>query len=265
MDSSAVAVHHALEQRAFIQIAGDGHHVLRMLIRKGVIRRLDALLVVTVDNAQTLGRHFIQRHIAPDNAVVAAEDVPVAHHHRHAVGIGFQRHVAKLLRRAEAVVADVHAPDASGKHIVNLAACLVIADGARRVIAVPRHLVQLGDFLGLRVVNQQSRFNRVYVVVAADHQQLALGIGADAVYLVIRIQRHGIDHFAIQIERKQLQQIAVGERVAQVDDIALRQLAVVRNDDFHQLGKSPVGQNSGVGKKGEMLENCHQRQQRSKT
>jgi len=31
------------------------------------------------------------------------------------------------------------------------------------------------------------------------------------------------------------------------------------------LGKSPVCQNSGVGKKGEMLENCHQRQQRSKT
>ena len=30
------------------------------------------------------------------------------------------------------------------------------------------------------------------------------------------------------------------------------------------LGKSPVCQNSGVGKKGEMLENCHQRQQRSK-
>lgn len=31
------------------------------------------------------------------------------------------------------------------------------------------------------------------------------------------------------------------------------------------LGKSPVCQNSGVGKKGEMLENCQQRQQRSKT
>ena len=30
------------------------------------------------------------------------------------------------------------------------------------------------------------------------------------------------------------------------------------------LGKSPVCQNSGVGKKGEMLENCHQRQQRGK-
>ena len=30
------------------------------------------------------------------------------------------------------------------------------------------------------------------------------------------------------------------------------------------LGKSPVCQNSGVGKKGEMLENCHQRQQRRK-
>jgi len=30
------------------------------------------------------------------------------------------------------------------------------------------------------------------------------------------------------------------------------------------LGKSPVCQNSGAGKKGEMLENCHQRQQRSK-
>ncbi len=31
------------------------------------------------------------------------------------------------------------------------------------------------------------------------------------------------------------------------------------------LGKSPVCQNSGVGKKGEMLESCQQRQQRSKT
>ena len=30
------------------------------------------------------------------------------------------------------------------------------------------------------------------------------------------------------------------------------------------LGKSPVCQNSGVGKKGEMLENCQQRQQQSK-
>ena len=30
------------------------------------------------------------------------------------------------------------------------------------------------------------------------------------------------------------------------------------------LGKSPVCQNSGVGKKGEMLENCQQRQQRGK-
>jgi len=30
------------------------------------------------------------------------------------------------------------------------------------------------------------------------------------------------------------------------------------------LGKSPVCQNSGVGKKGEMLENCQQRQQRRK-
>lgn len=92
---AAVAVHHALEQRAFIQIVRDGHHIFRMLVRKGVIRRLDALNVVAVDNAQTLGRHFIQRHITPDNAVVAAEDVPVAHHHRHAAGIGFQRHVAR--------------------------------------------------------------------------------------------------------------------------------------------------------------------------
>ena len=31
------------------------------------------------------------------------------------------------------------------------------------------------------------------------------------------------------------------------------------------LGKSPVCQNSGVGKKGEMLESCQQRQQRGKT
>ena len=30
------------------------------------------------------------------------------------------------------------------------------------------------------------------------------------------------------------------------------------------LGKSPVCQNSGVGKKGEMLESCQQRQQRGK-
>jgi hypothetical protein len=30
------------------------------------------------------------------------------------------------------------------------------------------------------------------------------------------------------------------------------------------LGKSPVCQNNGVGKKGEMLESCQQRQQRGK-
>jgi len=30
------------------------------------------------------------------------------------------------------------------------------------------------------------------------------------------------------------------------------------------LGKSPVCQNSGAGKKGEMLESCQQRQQQSK-
>ena len=235
-----------------------------MLVGEGVIRLVDRIDVVAVGDAHALRGQLVKRHVAADHRIVAGEHVQIAVNHAVAAGIR-QRHVAEFLRLAEAVLADVHAPDAAGEHIIHLAARLVICQTGGRFIAVRRERAQLGRLLVFNIVQPERRAGRFGRVIADRHQQLALGIRRDVLHVAIHIDRQRLHAFILEVERQQLQLLAVGERVehaakgagvaqvagvgvafvairlddaervAQINDLAQRQRAVIRNQQLDEL------------------------------
>ena len=259
-----IAVHHALQQVIRVERIGDGDHVFRMLVSETVIGLADGVFIAAVCHAQALGGQLVERHVAPDHRVIIGQHIQIAIDHAVAARIA-QRHIAELLRFAEAVLGHIHAPDAAGKHIVQLAARLVIADAGGRVVIRRRQRAQLGRFLVFDVIQAEGGGYGVCIVVVDDHQQLALGVGRDALHIAVHIERQRFHSLILKIQRQQLQLVAVGkcvervakgarvaqaagvgiglvaiafgdaERVAQVNHFAQRQRAVVGDQQFDKL------------------------------
>ena len=245
-----IAVHHALQQAVRVQRRGDGDHVFRVLVGEGIIRLVDRIDVVAVGDAHALRGQLVKRHVAADHRIVAGEHVQIAVNHAVAVGIR-QRHVAEFLRLAEAVLADVHAPDAASEHVIHLAARLVIRQAGGRFIAVRRERAQLGRLLVFNVVQPERRAGRFGRIIDDGHQQLALGIRRDVLHVAIHIDRQRLHAVGERVEHAakgagvaQVAGVGVAfvairlddaERVAQIDDLAQRQRAVIRNQQLDEL------------------------------